>query len=456
MSRPRLSRRLAALAAAVGLLAGAGVAAAADPTPPRPLRVLVFSQPYGFSHTDSIVKGGAYLDALDGVDYIVDNTVDPKALYADNLAKYDVLVWNNSTGEVPLNAQQRRDLLSWVRAGHGFVGIHSAGDSNYTWPEFAELTGGFFLMHWYRFGGMTPEPYRLQLIKEDPSNPILGGVPASYDSYDETYAWNVDPRPDVHVLMSADNASIYAEGALYSWHQPLTWCRPFGGGRTFYTNLGHDGALWSDPVFTRLIRNGLQYAGGRLTADCSVPTDPATGVNGEDRMEAAWAQSSGATPTVSTYSGGMTVLTGLKPGATTVTYPAVDLGGVTKIDVFATAQTIGPMASSTTPQQRISPASGGTVEIHADSATGPLLGSVTIAPAPGLLATTNTPDQARPAGNAAMQAASWSKLTATLTPVTGVHDLVLTFPPGPVNTVLATASPDRNLVGSLAWIHLTQ
>jgi type 1 glutamine amidotransferase len=136
---------------------------------------------------------------------------------------------------VPLSAKDKDAMLRWIRAGHGFVGIHSAADSNYTWPQFAELAGGLFKMHWYDFGGFTFEPQTLELRNEDPNNPIVAHVGSTWKISDETYAWQVNPRADVHVLLSMVNTTV-AEGALYDNAQPLAWCRPFGAGRTFYTN----------------------------------------------------------------------------------------------------------------------------------------------------------------------------------------------------------------------------
>src|SRR5205085_9780234 len=133
--------------------------------------VLVFSRAYAFVHS-SIETGVKYFKSLNKYGefrFVV--TRNPRDLKVSNLRNYDVLLWNNSTGNVPLSAGDKDAMLRWIRAGHGFVGIHSAADSNYTWPQFAELAGGLFKMHWYDFGGFTFEPQTLELRNEDPSNP---------------------------------------------------------------------------------------------------------------------------------------------------------------------------------------------------------------------------------------------------------------------------------------------
>jgi len=62
---------------------------------------------------------------------------------AKNLTRFDALVFANSTGEMALDDDQKQDLLSFVHDdGKGFVGIHAAMDSNYMWPEYAEMIGG--------------------------------------------------------------------------------------------------------------------------------------------------------------------------------------------------------------------------------------------------------------------------------------------------------------------------
>jgi hypothetical protein len=292
----------------------------------------------------------------------------------------------------------------------------------------------------------------MKVVQEDRTNPLLAGVPQDFLDKDETYRWQLDPRPDVHVLMSMDNTSVY-EGATYNYRSPLVWCRPFGAGRTWYTNMGHGTWQYSDASFTKMLRAALLYTAGRLQANCDPPADPYTGVKAGDRMEAVWAdQITGATSAVSTYSGGLAVLTSITPGAT-ITYRGVDLDGVKNIDVFAAAQTIsepnntegfGLVGSPT--QQRIQPAAGGPVEIHLGTASGPLLGTVSIPQTPSYLDHLAVPEEAALAYQG-IKETSWHKLTPTsFTTQTGVHDLVLTFP----GTSLT------GFIGSLGWIHLVK
>ena len=55
---------------------------------------------------------------------------------------------HRSTGDWKLDDEQKQALLSFVHDdGKGLVLAHAAIDANYNWPEFAEMTGGWFQAH---------------------------------------------------------------------------------------------------------------------------------------------------------------------------------------------------------------------------------------------------------------------------------------------------------------------
>lgn len=412
----RLTRSLAALAVAavavtpvVSEAAGSGAGARAQ----HPIRVLVFSKAYAFVHP-SIKTGAKFFTSLNGGgEFHFVNSTDPKDLRVSNLRNFDVLLWNSSTGNVPLSDQDRAALLGWVRHGHGFVGIHAAGDGEYDWPQFSELVGGEFLMHWYDFGGITAEPQTEVLHNEDPDSAMTRHLPLDWKISDETYAWQVDPRPDVHVLLSLVNSSI-AEGALYTQNQPLAWCRPFGNGRTFYTNQGHIESLFQNPDYVTEVLQGIRYAAGRVHSDCNVP-------GARSRDEAVWADRSVEAPAArSNESGGMAVVTDAGEN-TRLTWTGVDLGNTKQIEVHATG-TVEQRPPASGQNAQWGPTAGGTIELHADSATGPTVGTVSVLPG-----------------------SDWATTTVDVpSSLTGRHALVLTFTPN--------ASGDS--VGSIAWIRL--
>ena len=115
---------------AVLLLAGLAAPAAAQTLP----RVLYVTQSAGFAHpvvplSEQVLPAiGREHDAFE-----VDITRDASILTAAVLARYDAVVFY-TTGELPLDADQKEAFLDFIRGGGGFIGVHSATDTFYEWP----------------------------------------------------------------------------------------------------------------------------------------------------------------------------------------------------------------------------------------------------------------------------------------------------------------------------------
>src|SRR4051812_10856254 len=88
--------------------------------------VLVFSKTAGWHH-DSINAGVTALQALGKLhDFNVFWTEDANRVFNDKeLAKYKAVVFLLTTGDV-LNNDQQAAFEKYIRAGGGFVGVHSA------------------------------------------------------------------------------------------------------------------------------------------------------------------------------------------------------------------------------------------------------------------------------------------------------------------------------------------
>ena len=95
---------------------------------------------------------------------------------------------------------QKKDMLSFIHDdGKGFVGIHAALDTNYKWPEYGEMIGGWFDEHpWTTFNA--------PIINEDPDFPAVRHFPKSFVKYDEIYQPKDWSRDKVNVLLSLDPA----------------------------------------------------------------------------------------------------------------------------------------------------------------------------------------------------------------------------------------------------------
>src|SRR5688572_13897757 len=111
-------------------------------------RVLVFTKTSGFRH-DSIPRGIALIHSLGAANgFSVDSTDDASRFTRKSLARYRAVVFLNTTGDI-LDARQQAALEAYVRRGGGWVGVHSAADTEHDWPFYGTLLGGgaWFLSH---------------------------------------------------------------------------------------------------------------------------------------------------------------------------------------------------------------------------------------------------------------------------------------------------------------------
>jgi type 1 glutamine amidotransferase len=252
------ARRLVLLAAvAVGIAcAASGNPTAADP-PAEPaqaqqVRVLMLTATAGFRH-DSITAAHQTMSTLDraAADISVTATEDLSTITATTLAAVDVLFFALTTGELAFTADQKSAIERFVTGGKGFMGVHSAADTLYDWPAYGSLVGAYFKEHpWTQSG---------TVVVEDPSHPTMHGLGDRFSIREEFYTFRENPRPQVHVLLRLDAASVGAAGDY-----PLAWAHDQGQGRAYYNALGHFAETWMDARFQQQLLAAFRWVAGRL------------------------------------------------------------------------------------------------------------------------------------------------------------------------------------------------
>jgi type 1 glutamine amidotransferase len=187
-------------------------------------------------------------------------------LNAGELAKYDGLLFNNTTRLTPNPAQQKA-VIDFVKGGKGLIGIHAATDNFYKWPEGAAMMGGLFAGHPWTAGGTWA--FKI----ENPDNPVnqsFGGK--GFKLKDEIYNMK-DPytRADRRILISLDmdDPNTGKKKGRKDRDQAVSWIKKCGGGRVFYCSLGHNNPVFWEPKVVGHYLAGIQYALGDLAADDS-------------------------------------------------------------------------------------------------------------------------------------------------------------------------------------------
>ena len=202
----------------------------------------------GFRH-DSISTARDVMAGLGGAGgFAVTATEDLSSISAASLSSYDVVFFALTSGELPLGADQKFALTDFVARGGGFMGVHSATDSLYSWPEYGQLIGAYFKEH--------PWTTTASVIVEDQAHPTTAGLGASFSIREEFYTFRDNPRPNVSVLLRLDAASVNAAGDY-----PLAWADSYGSGRVYYNALGHFPETWRDARFQQQMTAAVRWTG---------------------------------------------------------------------------------------------------------------------------------------------------------------------------------------------------
>jgi len=220
--------------------------------PPEPLKVLVFSQTQGFRHL-SIPTAVAAMERVAEVQGWELQATESTELFRDGLLdEFDVVAFVLTTGDV-LTDDQQRAFENYIRTGGGYVGVHSASDTEYDWGWYGDLVGAYFRDH-------LPLPVERTVTVADRAHPASAHLPERWTRTDEWYAFQTDPREHAHVLMSLQDGVM--------GDHPLAWCQDYQGGRSFYTALGHTEASWAEDAFLTHVQEGVRWAAGRVEGDC--------------------------------------------------------------------------------------------------------------------------------------------------------------------------------------------
>jgi len=216
-------------------------------------RVLVFSKTKGWKHTSIPFANTTIQKFGKEHNFQVDTTRNAAYFTDDSLRHYQAVVFNSTTGNV-LTQEQQAAFERYIQAGGGYMGIHSAADTEYEWPWYNKLMGAHFSSH-----PLQPGERKATVEVLDKSHPATAGLPDTWPRTDEWYNYR-SFYPDLKVLANLDENSY--EGGTNGANHPIAWYHEFDGGRAFYTGGGHTPESYDEPLFLGHLWGGLQYAMG--------------------------------------------------------------------------------------------------------------------------------------------------------------------------------------------------
>ena len=141
----------------------------------------------------------------------VEHSEDAALFRLDNLLRFKAVAFVNTTGDI-LDEEQQRAFEAFIGAGGGYLGVHSAADTEYDWPWYGELVGAWFKSH----------PPGLHTGTVRFARPLGGSWPVAWRVTDEFYNYRNRPSAEVTVISALDESTY--EGAKCAEH-PIAWCR---------------------------------------------------------------------------------------------------------------------------------------------------------------------------------------------------------------------------------------
>lgn len=227
------------------------------------LRVLMFEKVNGFYHQDAIPAARDALAAMAArKGWALSVTDKGGAINPSTLRQFDLVIWNNNSGDV-LTLTQRNALKRFLERGGGFVGIHGAGgDTFIPWGWYADrLLGARFKGH-----PMAPQFQDARVVVDAPRHPIAKVLPRDWTMSDEWYSFHNNPRLTAGstVILSLDETTYKPTGMmnqdLRMGDHPLAWTNCIGKGRAFYSAIGHRAESYRQPEHLALLESAIEWA----------------------------------------------------------------------------------------------------------------------------------------------------------------------------------------------------
>ena len=227
---------------------------------PKPLKeretptVLVFTKTTGYRH-HSIATGIRTIKQLghDGAFQVVASE-DSSMFRRNRLRDFQAVIFLNTTGDI-LNTNQQRAFENWYRGGGGFLGIHSAADTEYQWSFYGKLIGGaYFKSH--------PAVQKAMIHIQDAQFPATRFLPQQWERTDEWYTFRRAPNTTSGITVAAEVRLHQNDGPKTKEMHPTIWYHTNDGGRMIYTGGGHTKESYAEPFFRAHLKASIQWVAG--------------------------------------------------------------------------------------------------------------------------------------------------------------------------------------------------
>ncbi len=183
---------------------------------------------------------------------------NPNGFTDKYLEQFQVVIFLNTTGNI-LDSTQQKVMERFIQSGKGYVGIHSASDTEYDWEWYTKLVGRMFYVH--------PVIQTAKLNILDATFPGLQGFANNKLWTDEWYEFGPEKTTGLNYILAVDESTYNPKAdwgtkkttGMGKMH-PISWYHNYDSGRSFYTALGHLPAIYSDAAFLNHVYAGILWA----------------------------------------------------------------------------------------------------------------------------------------------------------------------------------------------------
>ena len=238
--------------------------------------ILVFSKTNGWRHNEGIAGADKFFVELSrDRGFGIFTTVNAAVFNPEQLARFDLIVFNNTTGDA-LSPEQEQVFQDWLEAGGAWIGLHGSGDNTHTdWAWYANhVIGPTFTGH-----PLTPHFHVVRVETLDKGHPIMMDAPEVWHHDDEWYffdshpkAYGLRPLAGIHETdfqpegADIENLATWAMGAAPADH-PIVWVGCPGAGRAFYSAIGHSDLSYDVEVYRQILSNAFDWVLKQSDAD---------------------------------------------------------------------------------------------------------------------------------------------------------------------------------------------
>ncbi len=233
---------------------------------PQPA-ILVFSKTREWRHNKGIAGADRFFAETAGYTGMGLFTTENAAVFnSEQLARFNVVVFNNMTGDT-LSPEQERAFQDWLEQGGALIALHGSGDNSHgDWHWYdKQVIGPEFIGH-----PAGPQFQKARVVNLATDHPVMVGIPAEFSKVDEWYSFNTAELGDAVPLLGLDEDSYSPANLRYGPVQdlrmgggpqghPIAWVRCPGEGRVFYSAMGHNYTSYNDANNIRLLRNAFEW-----------------------------------------------------------------------------------------------------------------------------------------------------------------------------------------------------